>query len=86
MFVMKSYFNWDENTSEIIKSLLVDESCNVVARTRVKNADSMDLLGGLITNTCKQANKQEKLIGVDVAWEFSGDVKNEIHDTNQKGS
>ena len=35
MFVVKSYINnWNENTSEFVKSLLDDESFHVVARTR----------------------------------------------------
>jgi hypothetical protein len=37
MFVMKSYFNCNENTKEIINSLLDDESFHVVARTRDDN-------------------------------------------------
>jgi hypothetical protein len=45
--IMKSYFNWNENTYDFVKALLDDESFHIVKRTRVNknNYDLVDLIG-----------------------------------------
>jgi hypothetical protein len=45
MFVVKSYINnWNESTSEFVKSVLDDESFHVVAMTRVNKKLFVDSL------------------------------------------
>ena len=87
MFVVKSYINnWNENTSEFVKSLLDDESFHVVARTRGNEKiriSMVDPLGRLITQSQIQAKEKEHIIGVEIDWVMSDKLENHLEDTSQ---
>jgi hypothetical protein len=85
-FFVKSYINnWNENASEFVKSLLDDESFHVVAMTRVNKKLLVDsLLARLMGKDQEKNNVLEQIIGVEVDWVMSDDLKNHIHDKNRK--
>lgn len=89
--IMKSYFNWNENTYDFVKALLDDESFHIVKRTRVNknNYDLVDLIGWLMTNGCEQTNAQEQIMGMQVDWLLSDGLENQtkqMHDTSKRDS
>ncbi len=86
MFAVKSHINnWNESTSEFVKSLLDDESFHVVARTRVNQRFVVDnLLARLMAKDQEQTNDFKQILGVGVDWVVPDDLENQIHHKNEK--
>ena len=83
---MKSYINnWNENTSEFVKSLFDDECFHVVARTRGNEKiqiNTVDPLGRLTDQYQGQTKEKEHIIGVEIDWVMSDELENHLHDIN----
>ena len=77
IFVVKSYINnWNESTSEFVKSSLDDESFHMTRVNKKLLVDS--LLVRPLGKDQEQTNDLEQIIGVEADWVMSNDLENHI--------